>query len=282
MLSQITFTPAAGSAVTLHAATGNFQVGVAEGVFGPPATRDVARSNAGFDGTLDDTHLFDERKITFDGSVIGSSISNAVSNFETLTAAFATSLITPGTLTITLADGTTQRWCKVILADAVQPSVSGGAALIDYQVSFRAPDPRWYGITLRSSTSTIATTTAATSSSQSVTNAGTAPTFPKFEWTAGTGRVLSDVTVTVPTAYLSVSPQGSTIVLDASGTATPLALNDYIDCTTRTTNTLSTLSATTEWPVLYPGSSSWTWTQQLSGGSSSSSTCTMTYYDAWW
>lgn len=277
MLSQITFTPAAGSAVTLHAATGNFQVGLAEGVFGPPATRDVARSNAGFDGSLDDTHLFDERKLTFEGTVIGSSISNAVSNFETLTAAFTTSLITPGTLTITLADGTTQRWCKVILADAVQPSVSGGAALIDYQVSFRAPDPRWYGMTLRSSTATISSLSG-TSTSVSAVNAGTAPVGPKF--TFGSSFNLAQIDVTVPSAYTSISPQGSPITLGMTGLIAVDA-SSFIDCQTRSVSLVANgLSATTEWPVLYPGTS--TWTQTSAGSSGVARNATMSWYDAWW
>lgn len=282
MLSQITFTPATGSAVTLHASTGNYQVGRAEGVFGPPSTRDVSRLNAGWDGSLDDTHLFDERKITFEGSVIGSSISNAVSNFETLTSAFATSLITPGTLTITLADGSTQRWCKVILSDAVQPSVSGGSALVDYQVSFRAPDPRWYGSTLKTSALSIAATAGTTSSSANVTNSGTAPSSPTFTWTpVATGMYFDKATVTVPSAYTTVSPQGSTIILSGETGSNAIAANDYVNCATRYINTNAVLNATTEWPVLYPGTSSWTWATQYAG-STSTSTCTMSWYDAWW
>lgn len=282
MLSKVTFTPAVGSAVDLHAASGNYKVSRAEGIVGPPSPRDVARVAPGRDGSLDDTRFLNERSIVLEGEIIGSSQSDVLTKWDALAAAFQSTLLSKATLTVTLPDGTTQRQTSVVLSGAAQPAFEGGSNYLQYQVNFRAPDPRWYGTTLNTSTATIASTGIATSSSVNVTNAGNAPSAPLFTWTAGTGRLLDYVTVTVPTAYSTISPQGSTIVLDASGTASILAANDYIDCALRTASTLSLLSPTTEWPVLYPGTSSWTWTQQLSGGSSSSSTCTLSWRDAWW
>jgi len=282
MLSKVTFTPSVGSAIDIHAATGNYQISKADGIVGPSSPRDVFRTAPGRDGVLDDTRYLGERNITLEGEIIGSSQSDVWTKGDALSAAFQSTLLSKGTLTITLPNGTTQRQTSVVLTGAAQPSFEGSGAYLQYQVNFRAPDPRWYGTTLNTSTATIATTVVATSTSTNVTNAGNAPVSPRFEWTAGTGRLLDYVTVTVPSAYSTVSPQGSTIVLDASATASILAANDYIDCGLRASSTLNLLSPTTEWPVLYPGTSSWTWTQQLSGGSSASSTCTLSWRDAWW
>lgn len=282
MLSKVTFTPAVGSAVDLHASSGNYKVSRADGIVGPPSPRDVSRVAPGRDGSLDDTRYVGERNITIEGEIIGSSQSDVWTKWDALAAAFQSTLLSKGTLKITLPDGTTERQTSVVLTGAAQPSFEGGSAFLQYQVNFRAPDPRWYGTTLNTSAATIATTVGATSSSQTVTNAGNAPSSPLFTWTSGTGRVLDYLTLTVPSAYTSISPQGSSIVLQSDATILALALNDYINCGTRTTNTVGVISPTTEWPVLYPGSSSWNWTQITSGGSSASSTCTMSWRDAWW
>jgi hypothetical protein len=282
VLSKVTFTPAVGSAVDLHAASGNYKISRAEGVVGPPSPREVSRTAPGRDGSLDDTRFLNERNLTFEGEIIGSSQSDVLTKWDALAAAFQSSLLSKATLTVTLPDGTTQRQTSVVLSGAAQPAFEGGSNYLQYQVNFRAPDPRWYGTTLNTSTATIATTVGATSTTQTVTNAGNAPSSPIFKWTVGTGRVLDYLTLNVPSAYTSVSPQGAAIRLTTAGSIAALALNDYIDCSTRTTNTVGVVSSTTEWPVLYPGNSTWDWTQITSSGSSNSSTCTMSWRDAWW
>lgn len=282
MLSKVTFTPAVGSAVDLHASTGSYKVSRADGIVGPPEPREVSRTAPGRDGTLDDTRFLTDRKITLEGEIIGSSQSDVWTKWDALAAAFQSTLLSKGTLTVTLPDGSTQRQCTVILTGSAQPSFEGGSAYLQYQVNFRAPDPRWYGTTLNTSALTISATAATTSSSANVTNAGNAPSAPKLTWSpVSSGLYFDYATFTVPTAYTSLSPQGSTIVLDGSTGSAAISNNNYVDCATRTTNTTSVLTATTEWPVLYPGTSSWNWTQQYAG-STSNSTCTVSWRDAWW
>ena len=282
MLSKVTFTPAVGSAVDLHASTGSYKVSRAEGIIGPPDPREVSRVAPGRDGSLDDTRFLNERKITLEGEIIGSSQSDVLTKWDALASAFQTTLLSQGTLTVTLPDGTTQRQTSVVLSGSAQPAFEGGSAFLQYQVNFRAPDPRWYGTTLNTSTLSISSVSAVTSGSANVTNGGNAPINPKFTWSpVSSGLYLDYVTVNVPSAYSSVSPQGSSIVLDATTGSSAITNNSYIDCSTRKTNTTAVLSATTEWPVFYPGTSSWTWTQQYAG-STSASTCTASWRDAWW
>jgi hypothetical protein len=231
---------------------------------------------------LDDTRFVSERNITIEGEIIGSSQSDVWTKWDALASAFQSTMLSDGTLTVTLPDGSTTRQATVVLTGAAQPSFEGGSAYLQYQVNFRAPDPRWYGTTLNTSTRTITSTAAVTSSSTTVTNAGNAPSSPKLTWSpVAAGMYFDYATFTVPSAYTSLSPQGSSIVLDGSTGSGGIANNDYVDCATRTTNTTAVLTATTEWPVLYPGTTTWNWTQQYAG-SASSSTCTLSWRDAWW
>jgi hypothetical protein len=296
MIDSLVFTPptlldstpalSAAAGLTLHATTGNRQVVRADGVMGAPAPRDVTRTAPGRDGVIEDTRYLADRIIVLEGEVWGTSQRAVLDDWATLNSAFESTMLAQGQLTVTLpaASGgsTRQQWCKVTLASPAQVSLEGGSAYLSYQVSFRASDPRWFGMTQNTSALVIATTTTATSSSANVTNAGTAPSLPRFTWTSGTGRVFDNLKVNVPTTYSTLSPQGSEIKLSSASVVNALAANDYFDCATRTTSTSGILSATTEWPVLYPGTSSWNWTQATSSGSSSSSTCTMTWFDAWW
>ena len=276
----------ASAGLTLHASTGYRTISRADGLVGAPAPRDVTRIAPGRDGVIEDTKWLSERIIVLEGELWGASQRAVLDDWGTLNAAFESTMFAQGQLTITLpaASGgsTQQRWCNVTLASPAQVSLEGGSAYLSYQVTFRASNPRWYCITQNTSALAIATTVTATSSTNTVTNAGTAPSLPRFTWTAGTGRVFDNIKVTVPTAYTTLSPQGSEIKLFSSSVVNALAANDYFDCSTLTTSTSGILSATTEWPVLYPGTSSWNWTQATSSGSSGSSTCTVSWYDAWW
>lgn len=277
MLSKVTFTPAVGSAVDLHASTGSYKVSRAEGIVGPPEPREVTRTAPGRDGTLDDTRFLTERKITLEGEIIGSSQSDVWTKWDALAAAFQSTLLSKGTLTVTLPDGSTQRQCSVILTGSAQPSFEGGSAYLQYQVNFRAPDPRWYSTTASTSTTTINGGTGSVSAT--VTNSGNAPTSPVFTF-AGSDSVAA-IQVTVPSAYSSLSPQGSTISLTAGGTGVfNVDSSSFIDCSNRTFKFSSNgLSPTTEWPILYPGSSTWTWG---SASASGSHTTTISWRNAWW
>jgi len=275
VLSKVTFTPAVGSAVDLHAASGSYKVSRAEGVVGPPNPRDVSRVAPGRDGSLDDTRFLNERNIVLEGEIIGSSQSDVLTKWDALAAAFQSTLLSKATLTVTLPDGTTQRQTSVVLSGAAQPAFEGGSNYLQYQVNFRAPDPRWYGTTLKTSTATR-TGTSGTATASAV-NAGNAPTAPTFTFNGA--YYLDALSVTVPSAYTSLSPQGSTMAVAMS----PYLLVDAttsLDCGARTiSNGVGGLLSTTEWPVLYPGTSSWT--QQSSPGISTR-TVTMSWRDAWW
>jgi hypothetical protein len=284
VLSKVTFTPAVGSAVDLHAASGNYKVSRAEGIVGPPSPRDVSRVAPGRDGSLDDTRFLNERNIVLEGEIIGSSQSDVLTKWDALAAAFQSTMLSKGTLTVTLPDGTTQRQTSVVLSGAAQPAFEGGSNYLQYQVNFRAPDPRWYGTTQNTSALSITTnnTSLVTSSSSTMTNSGNAPSNPIFTFTYSSGStlVLASVDVNVPSSYSSLSPQGSLISL-TGGSGVLVANNGYVDCGKRKVSNINFVSPTTEWPLLYPGSSSWSW--KLSNNSLGVVyTCTASWYDAWW
>lgn len=283
MVTTVTFTPAlaGASAITLHSSSTR-QLTKIDGLVGTPSVRSVQRALPGRDGISDDSRYLDSRNIVLEGELWGATGGAALEDLSLITSAFQTTLLSPGVLTVTYENGTV-RWTNVKLAGAIDSSVQGASRLVSYQVQLVAPDPRWYSTTLNTSALTISASVATTSSTATVVNAGTAPSLPLFTWTGGTGtgRLIDKVTVNVPAAYATVSPQGSAIILDDSGTATPLVSGSYVNTALRTT-TLDSLSSVTEWPVFYPGSSTWDWSIQLSGGSGGTTTCTASWYDAWW
>lgn len=278
MVSKIEFVPAVGSTVTLHDATGSYKVSHAEGLAGPPAPRDVSRSAPGRDGSLDDTRYMGERSITLEGEIVGSSQSDVLSKWDTLASAFQSTLLAKGTLKITRPDSSV-RQATVIMTGSASPSFEGGASFLQYQINFRAPDPRWYGTTLNTSATSI--TGNGSSTTTSITNAGNAPSQPKFTF-GGTDSV-GVIAVNVPSAYTSISPQGSAIELQAGGSGYfNVDSSSYIDCLTKTASLASgspSMSATTEWPILYPGTSTWVWASASPVGTH---TTTISWYDAWW
>ena len=158
MLSTVTFTsPKAGaSPLTLHSASGtNRLLSQVDGLFGPPPPRIVSRPAPQRDGTIDNTRFLQARTITMNGELWNTTPATVEADFQTVSAAFAESLLAPGTLTVTRTDGV-QFQTSVKLADSVQTSLQGGGTLMQYQVTFVAPDPLLYG------TSTTTTALAST------------------------------------------------------------------------------------------------------------------------
>jgi hypothetical protein len=257
---------------------------------GAPAPRDVTRTAPGRDGVIEDTRYLTDRIIVLEGELWGASQRAVLDDWATLNSAFESTMLGQGQLTVTLpaASGgsTRQQWCNVTLASPAQVSLEGGSAYLSYQVSLRARDPRWFGMTQNTSALVINATgtSSMTSSSATLTNAGTAPSAPRFTYTFSGANypVVQSIDVTVPSAYTTLSPQGSTISLVGASGANPLqfANNGYVDCLTRTTSGTAALSASTEWPVLYPGSSTWSWTVLANG--TVTYTATASWYDAWW
>ena len=291
MIDQIVFTPptllsttpssSASAGLTLHSTTSTRQISRAEGVMGSPAPRDVTRTAPGRDGVIEDTKWLNDRVIVLEGEIWGTSQRAVLDDWATLNSAFEATMLAQGQLTVTLpaASGgsTQQRWCKVTLASPAQVSLEGGSNYLAYQVSFRAADPRWYGITLNTSSTTVTGGTG--TASATISNAGTAPTMPKFTF-AGSDSVAL-LQVDVPTAYSTLSPQGASINLaPGSGGVFNVNSSSYIDCSIKKAVFSSgSISATTEWPILYPGSSTWTWG---SASPSGNHTTTLSWYDAWW
>jgi len=319
MLKTIVFTPAVGSAITLHdSGASAYQVTRAEGIIGTPPTRDVEKVAPGRDGVLNDTRFVDGRSIVLEGEVFGTSTSDVLSKWDEMTSAFQTTLLSRGTLAVTRDDDTV-RQCEVVLTGSAQPSLEGGSPFLQYQLNLRAPDPRWYGTTLRTATLTNVTTIGATSTPVNVTNLGNAPSPVKFVATnAAAESRWTPITMTIPTAYQTAVGksvqtvafgQGSsgptlatlipTVGLDLPSTSQALypsgTLGTYtvtVDAQSRTMVDSSgyyrpALLANTDWLQAYPGAAgtqtaSWTSVSFSGATSPTGATCQLSWRDAWW
>ena len=293
MITTVTLTPpmAGASAVTLHGnGQTNRNLARIQGLVGPPAPRDVTRPRSQTDGIIDDTKFLSERIITLEGEIWNSTGAAAISDLSTVSEAFTSSLLSPAKLTVTYENGTT-RFCYVKLSGSVDVSVEGASRLVQYQVQLRAADPRWYSTTLNTVTLTRSTTglTWTASTSSGTTNAGTAPSPLTIAVTAGSSASLtvSEVYVTVPTAYSSIVPDTYTgsgsvsfsIVGTGLGFTVASSTTRTFYSATRTATSLSDVDSVTEWPMIYPGST----TMGIASSSSNvnGSSCVFTWYDAY-
>ena len=293
MITTVTLTPpmAGASAVTLHGnGQTNRNLARIQGLVGPPAPRDVTRPRSQTDGIIDDTKFLSERIITLEGEIWNSTGGAAISDLSTVSEAFTSSLLSPAKLTVTYENGTT-RFCYVKLSGSVDVSVEGASRLVQYQVQLRAADPRWYSTTLNTVTLTRSTTglTWTASTSSGTTNAGTAPSPLTIAVTAGSSASLtvSEVYVTVPTAYSSIVPDTYTgsgsvsfsIVGTGLGFTVASSTTRTFYSATRTATSLSDVDSVTEWPMIYPGST----TMGIASSSSNvnGSSCVFTWYDAY-
>ena len=293
MITTVTLTPpmAGASAITLHGGgQTNRNLARIQGLVGPPSPRDVTRPRSQTDGIIDDTKFLSERIVTFEGEIWNTTAGAALSDLSTVSEAFTSSLLSPAKLTVTYENGTT-RFAMVKLSGAVDVSVEGSSRVVQYQVQLRAADPRWYSTTLNTVTlsrsSTGTTWTASTSSG--TTNAGTAPSPLTIAVTAGPSASLtvSEVYVTVPSAYSSLVPDSYTgsgagrfsIVGTGSGFTVASSTTRTFYSATRTASSLSDVDSVTEWPMIYPGST----TMGIAASSSNvnGSSCVFTWYDAY-
>lgn len=292
MLSKLTFTPAVGSAIDIHASTGSYKVSRAEGISGPPAPRDVLKVAPGRAGSLDDTRMVSHRDIVIEGEIIGTSQTDVWTKWDALAAAFQSTLLVRGTLTVTLPDAT-ERQISVVLSGAAQPSFEGGSAYLQYQLNLRAPDPHWYSTTVKTGTVTVSSMgiTPVRSSSVNLVNAGNAPTPLVIGMTKDLGGAnfsfWYDWRVTPPTAY---SASVSNPQIFQTGHVSEYGPDTMtVDTGTRTTATTgthaATVAATSEWPLGYPGTSSWT-AQVGDDGSGVAPRAVyhfvVSWRDAWW
>ena len=293
MITTVTLTPAMAGAspVDLHGnGQTNRNLARIQGLVGPPAPRDVVRARSQADGVVDDTKFLSERLITLEGEIWNSTGGAAISDLSTVSEAFTSSLLSPAKLTVTYENGTT-RFCYVKLSGSVDVSIEGASRLVQYQVQLRAADPRWYSTTLNTVTLSRSTsgTTWTASTSSGTTNAGTAPSPLTVAVTAPSGNSLtvSEIYVTVPSTYSSLVPDSYTgsgsarfsIVGTSSGFTVAAGATRTFYSATRTASSLAEISSQTEWPMIYPGST----TMGIASSSSqvNGSSCVFTWYDAY-
>ncbi|NBW15980.1 MAG: hypothetical protein EBR82_49150 [Caulobacteraceae bacterium] len=316
MITSVTLTPAySATAVTLHggATASTRNLSKVEGLFGPPSPRVVERARPGVDGViLDETRFLDGRTIVLEGELWGSTGGAALEDLSTISEAFTSTLLSEGKLTVTYENGTV-RWCNVKLVDSVQVAVEGSSRLVQYQATLKAADPRLYETTLRTVSFPITPFTGpsgivytmGTTSATNLVNSGTAPTSPTVTITVPltANQQITELlrfTVTPPSGYQSISPWGATQVFEWTSTAgtdiasrnSTTATNNavaVVDSAKRTvTQTLTNGSwsqrprATSEFPLLYPGTSTGTWTYKTTMSSATGASCQFTYYYAYW
>ena len=298
MLSSVTFTsPVSGSsALTLHE-TSNRKLSKANGLFGPPAPRDNNRIAPTRDGSIDQTQWLSERTIILEGELWNTTQAAVLADFQTLSAAFSDTMFAAGTLKFTRPDSTEYQ-CAVKISDAVQVSLEGGSTTLAYQVTFRAQDPRVYSTTLNSLT--LATTpvtgpsggiyTLGATTVANIVNNGKVPTPISVTITPPSGGPLSSgtlVQVNTASAYTSLAPAGSAQIL-VLGTGITAATSVVYDTGSRTRTPSDSvvsngaLTSTTEWPLLYPGTNTVTWTAKSTATMASNKpSCVITWRDAW-
>lgn len=179
MISTITFTPAGGSAITLHAVTiGSKRVVTrAEGLQGSPPIREVKVVKGQQSGAYIRSKFVDARMITLEGEIIGSSIEDSFDEFDTVSKALLSSVSTPGLLQWTrdTAGQALQSTCQ--LASLSPLVLTDGGNMLQYQASFVAGDPRVYDQTETTNTGTTITVPA-TGGTVTFNNTGSIPTPP--------------------------------------------------------------------------------------------------------
>ena len=315
MITSLTLTPAySATAVTLHggATASTRMLSKIDGLFGPPSPRVVERVRPGIDGVvLDATRFLDGRSITLEGELWGATGGASLDDLSVISESFASTLLSEGLLTVTYENGTV-RTCRVKMVGGFDVSVEGGSRLVQYQVQLKAPDPRLYDTTLRtvslpitpfasSGGAYVLGTTAATN----LVNSGTAPVSPTVTITiplsaSTTVKAPFKFTITPPTGYSTISPWGATQVFQwsdgattgyiagAGSTSTARAVVSGANRTITQTETSGSVDwstrpdAVSEFPLLYPGTSTATWTYKTSMANATGVSCQFTYYYAYW
>jgi len=253
MISTITFTPSGGSAITLHAVTSGAKrvVTRAEGLQGSPPIREVQTVKGQQSGAYIRSKYLQARTITLEGEVVGTSISDAFTEFDTIAKALMSSVSTAGTLKWTrdTAGQALQVDCQLASLSPLVLADSG--YWLQYKVDLVCGDPRVYDQSLTTGTGTTVTVPA-TGGTCSYTNAGSIGTPPKI-------RIYGGITDPWVRKGTVASSTGAGLVF--SGT---VASGDYweIDVQARTvktngtTNALQYLTAaSSDWFELPTGSS---------------------------
>jgi len=160
VLSNLTLNDASGNPVTLHEQVGSGsqaarEVVTAQGLWGIPTPRSTVRKRPTGHGEINETRWSDGSKIAVTGQIASQVSIDAVwADFYTVTAPMVQTLdVGPALLKWTNGVSGAHLQKAVVLDGEVDPVAQEGAALIDYQASFHAPDPRAYSQTLDTVTS---------------------------------------------------------------------------------------------------------------------------------
>lgn len=156
MISSITLSTASGN-VTLHSTSVGSTAVVtrAEGLQGTPPIRNIITPRSQASGAFVRTKYTEERTITLEGEVLGTSIEAAFDSFDVLAAAMYDSITTERTLKWR-RDASGQQLQAGVRLSELQPLVmTDGSAWIKYQATFKAPDPRVYDQTLTTATGAV-------------------------------------------------------------------------------------------------------------------------------
>lgn len=151
MLLSLTLDDAAGVAVTIHAETGKRSAVSARGLVGIAPVRRSARKRPTGHGSIDESQWTDEQIVDIVGEVMSTvSIADALAEFRLVTTPMLQTLTAAALLKWTegAAGLALQRLVK--LASGVEPVLSEGAAIVNYQAQFASADPRAYSQTLTS------------------------------------------------------------------------------------------------------------------------------------
>ena len=309
MIKSLTYlSPVPGSStLTLHDSATR-KLSRVEGLIGPPPVREAVTPLSGRHGAFDASRLHSERMITIEGELWNTSTEAVLADFANLSAAFSESLYAPATVTFKRGDDT-EFFCNVKLAGEILPSLEGSTNRLSYQATFRAADPRLYSTTLQTvsfpamtATNSTTWTAAQTSASVNLTNSGTAPTPFTLTATSPSGVTAywyadfyapsaiygSSFAANLPGAgYGGV--RGSDFVTVSSVAIGPLLKvnsggTQVINTGTRTFTNSSFQwgpGSACDWPTLYPGTNTASWSAYVSAGVSLSGiTLTATYYPA--
>lgn len=254
MISGITFTPAGGSPVTLHALTGKRVVTRAEGLQGATPIREVTTPRGQQSGSYIRSKWFSHRVVTLEGELIGTSIEDSFDEFDSISKALVASVSTAGTLKWTrdAAGQALQLDCQ--LASLSPLVLTDGANLVSYQVSLVAGDPRVYAQTLTTETGNVITVAGA-GNTTAFNNLGSIPSPPKIRVYGGittpvvklaTGAGFNFTGTIASGDYWEIDVQNRTVKLN--GTTSVLAnltaaTSDWFEIPTTAGNVTTTASA---------------------------------------
>lgn len=152
MISSITLDDSSGAAVTLHE-TNKRAVRYVSGFAGVGSLRDSRRVRPSAHGGIDETRYEDGRLMVVQGAVWSQvSQADAWAEWTAISGPMLQTLdVAPALIKWTRSDSVAlQRLVR--LADAFDPPIQEGAALLEYQAQFYAEDPRAYSQTLTTRT----------------------------------------------------------------------------------------------------------------------------------